>query len=148
MDSVDRINLGFWRRSKATLFLLAALISPHSRLRVFFHRLRGVRIGRGVEIGYLVMIDNLYPEKVMIKSDATVTYGCTVLAHDASHRYARGGKEIVKETTIGKRAFIGVNSTILPGVIVGDQAIIGAGSVVNKSVPTKATVAGVPAKKI
>ena len=148
MDRVDRIDLGFSRRMKATLFLLAALISPHSRIRVFFHRLRGVRIGRDVEIGYLVMIDNLYPENVTIKSGATVTYGCTVLAHDASHRYARGGKEIVKETVIGQRAFIGVNSTILPGVSVGDSAIVGAGSVVNKNVPAGSTVGGVPAKNI
>ena len=111
MERVNRINLGFWRRSKATLFLLAALISPHSCLRVFFHRLRGVRIGRDVEIGYMVMIDNLYPEKVTVKSGATISYGCTVLAHDASFRYARGGREVVKETTIGRRAF----ATLLPG---------------------------------
>jgi acetyltransferase-like isoleucine patch superfamily enzyme len=147
MENVNRINLGFSRRVKATLFLLAALISPHSRIRVFFHRMRGVRIGRDVEIGYLVMLDNLYPERVTIKTGATVTYGCTVLAHDASKRYARNSREIVRETVIGKRAFIGVNSTILPGVEIGDKAI-GAGSVVSKNVAAGSTVAGVPARKI
>ncbi len=148
MERVNRINLGFRRRMKATVFLLAALISPHSRLRVFFHRLRGVKIGADVEIGYMVMLDNLYPEKVIVKSGATIGYGCTVLAHDASSRYARDGKEIVKETVIGKRAFIGVNSTILPGVRIGDKAIIGAGSVVTKNVKENTVVAGVPAKEI
>jgi acetyltransferase-like isoleucine patch superfamily enzyme len=146
MSTVNRIDLGFRRRMKATVFLLAALISPHSRIRVFFHRLRGVKIGRDVEIGYLVMIDNLYPEKVTIRSGATVTYGCTILAHDASYRYARGGREVVKETMIGEKAFIGVNSTILPGVSVGDRAIIGAGSLVKRDIAAGATVAGVPAK--
>ena len=116
MGRVNRINLGISRRLKATIFLLAALISPHSRIRVFFHRLRGVKIGNDVEIGYMVMIDNLYPEKVTIRSGATISYGSTVLAHDASFRYARDGTEVVKETVIGKRVFIGVNSTILPGV--------------------------------
>jgi acetyltransferase-like isoleucine patch superfamily enzyme len=148
MERVNRINLGFSRRIKSTIFLLAALISPHSRIRVFFHRVRGVKIGNDVEIGYLVMLDNLYPEKVIIKSGATVTYGCTVLAHDASKRYTRGGREMVNETVIGKKAFIGVNSTILPGVHIGDRAIVGAGSVVSKNVTSGSTVAGVPAKKI
>jgi acetyltransferase-like isoleucine patch superfamily enzyme len=148
MERINRIDLGFSRRVKATFFLLAALISPHAKVRAFFHRLRGVRIGPDVEIGYLVMIDNLYPEKVTIKRGATVTYGCTVLAHDASQRYARGGREVVRETVIGKRAFIGVNSTILPGVRVGEKAIVGAGSVVSKDVPPGATVAGVPARLI
>jgi acetyltransferase-like isoleucine patch superfamily enzyme len=148
MDHVDRINLGFSGRWKATLFLLAALISPHSKLRVFFHRLRGVRMGRDVEIGYMVMIDNLYPEKVTVKSGATISYGSTVLAHDAAFRYARGGEVVVKETIIGEKAFIGVNSTILPGVHIGDRAIVGAGSLVNKDVPSGTIVAGVPAKRI
>ena len=148
MGRVNRINLGISRRLKATIFLLAALISPHSRIRVFFHRLRGVKIGNDVEIGYMVMIDNLYPEKVTIRSGATISYGSTVLAHDASFRYARDGTEVVKETVIGKRVFIGVNSTILPGVHVGDSAIIGAGSVVNRNVKKNTVVAGVPAKII
>ena len=148
MERINRINLGFSRRIKSTIFLLAALISPHSRIRVFFHRMRGVRIGQDVEIGYLVMLDNLYPEKVTIKSGATVTYGCTVLAHDASKRYARDGRETVNKTVIGEKAFIGVNSTILPGVHIGDKAIVGAGSVVSRSVAPGSTVAGVPAKEI
>ena len=148
MEHVNRINLGVSRRLKATVFLLAALISPHSRIRVFFHRMRGVRIGMDVEIGYMVMIDNLYPERVTIKNGATISYGCTVLSHDASFRYARGGREVVKETVIGERVFIGVNSTVLPGVHIGDKAIVGANSVVNRDVKRNTVVAGVPAKII
>jgi acetyltransferase-like isoleucine patch superfamily enzyme len=148
MESVNRINLGVWRRLKSTLFLMPAFFAPHSRIRVMFHRMRGVRIGPDVEIGYMVMIDNLYPEKVTIMRGATITYGCTVLAHDASFRYARNGKDMIKETVIGERSFIGVNSTLLAGVHVGRKAIVGAGSVVNKNVPDGATVAGVPAHRI
>lgn len=148
MSDVNRINLGVWRRLKSTLFLFPAFFAPHSRMRVMFHRMRGVRIGPDVEIGYLVMIDNLYPEKVTVESGATITYGCTVLAHDASQRYARDGADVVRETVIGARSFIGVNSTVLAGVRIGEKAIVGAGSVVTKDVRAGSTVAGVPAKEI
>lgn len=47
---------------------------------------------------------------------------------------------------IGRRVWIGSNSTILPGVSIGDNAVIGAGSVVTKDVPPNAIVAGNPAK--
>ncbi|MEZ8412228.1 acyltransferase [Vibrio splendidus] len=49
---------------------------------------------------------------------------------------------------IGSGASIGANATILPGVKIGQQAMIGAGSVVTKDVPPKAVVAGNPARII
>lgn len=49
---------------------------------------------------------------------------------------------------IGKRVWIGANVSILPGVTIGDNAIVGAGAVVTKDVPANTIVAGVPAKKI
>jgi acetyltransferase-like isoleucine patch superfamily enzyme len=48
--------------------------------------------------------------------------------------------------SIKDRAFIGNNAIILPGVVVGEQAIVGAGAVVTKSVEAKAVVAGIPAR--
>jgi len=47
-----------------------------------------------------------------------------------------------------KRAWIGINSTILPGVTIGENSIVGAGSVVTKDVPDNTIVAGNPAKFI
>ena len=49
---------------------------------------------------------------------------------------------------IGRNVWIGANATVLPGVTVGDDAIIAAGAVVTRDVPEKAVVAGVPAKVI
>lgn len=49
---------------------------------------------------------------------------------------------------IGKNVWMGANVTILPGVTVGDRAIIAAGAVVTKDVPANKVVAGVPAKVI
>jgi putative colanic acid biosynthesis acetyltransferase WcaF len=55
---------------------------------------------------------------------------------------------ITKPITIGKNSFIGARAMILPGVSIGDQAIVGAMSVVSKDVPDHQIVAGNPAKKI
>ncbi len=49
---------------------------------------------------------------------------------------------------IGKNVWIGAHATILPGVIIGDNAVVAAGAVVTKNVPANAVVAGVPAKII
>jgi len=135
-------------RWRASLFLVPAMLAPYSKLRVFFHRLRGVKIGENVEIGHLVLIDNLYPEKVTIDDDATITARSTILAHDESFAYARGGEEIVKETHICENAFVGVHSVVLCGVTIGKRAIVGAGSVVIKDVEDDAVVAGVPASEV
>jgi len=55
---------------------------------------------------------------------------------------------ITKPITIGKNAFIGARAMILPGVCIGDRAIVGAMSVVPKDVADHEIVAGNPAKKI
>ncbi len=110
--------------------------------------MRGVKLGRNVEIGYFVILDNLYPERVAIDDGATIAARSTVLAHDESFAYARGGRETVSETRIKSRAFIGVHSVIMPGVTIGEGAIVGAGSVVTRDVPDGVTVAGIPAKEI
>lgn len=52
------------------------------------------------------------------------------------------------KVTIGSKVWIGANATLLPGVTVHDGAIIAAGAVVNKDVPAKTIVGGVPAKVI
>ena len=135
-------------RGRSALFLLPAWFSPSSSLRAAFHRLRGARIAKSAEIGYFVIIDNLYPEKVTIEERATVSARSTILSHDESKAYTGLGDEVIAETRIGRGAFLGVHCVVLPGVTVGAGAIVGAGSVVTREVPPGAIVAGVPAKPI
>ena len=49
---------------------------------------------------------------------------------------------------LGRRVWVGSHATILPGVTVGDNAVIAAGAVVTKDVPANAVAAGVPAKVV
>ena len=65
--------------------------------------------------------------------------------HDfnARHRIYTYGKVVIK-----KNAWIGMNVTICPGVVIGENAVIGAGSVVTKDIPDNAAAVGVPAKVI
>jgi len=128
----------FWRNC----IQIPAWFMPWKRLRTFFHRLKGVHIGKKVEIGYMVLIDNRRPE-----DNVTITTMCVVISHDLS-RHFNEGKEIIGEVRIGRGAFIGMNSTIMPGVTIGEGAVIAAGSVVTHDVEPYTIVGGVPAKKI
>ena len=56
------------------------------------------------------------------------------------------GIEIALPVTIGENVWVGGNAIIMPGVTIGDRAIIGAGSVVTRDVPADATVVGNPAR--
>lgn len=69
------------------------------------------------------------------------------MAHDASTKKTLGYTKI-GQVHIGNHVFIGANTTILPGVTIGDYAVIGAGSIVTHDVQARTVVAGVPAKEI
>jgi len=56
--------------------------------------------------------------------------------------------ELMKPITIGNDVFIGYRTIILPGVRIGDNVVIGAGSVVTKNIPNNCVAAGIPAKII
>ena len=70
-----------------------------------------------------------------------------MLVHDASTRSTIGYTRVAP-VHIGKGVFIGTQSTILPGVTLGEDAIVGAGSVVTSDVAPRTIVAGNPAKEV
>ena len=135
----------FWHRLRATVFLLPALFAPHARLRVIFHRLRGVDIGRHVEIGYGCYVGGVYPFNVHIEDNVTVAGPSAILDHDNAHHYTFGGDVVCGEVRIREGSFIGIGSVVYPGVTIGPRAIVGALSFVKSDVPPECIVAGQPA---
>jgi acetyltransferase-like isoleucine patch superfamily enzyme len=101
----------------------------------------GVRVGKNVFIGKYCIIDDTFPELITIEDSVNISFGVTIAAHDAS-------KNAVAGVLIKKGAYIGTKSVILPGVIIGENSVIGAGAVVANDVPPKTKVAGVPARII
>lgn len=126
---------------------LPAWFMPWKVMRTYFHRLKGINIGKRVEIGYMVLIDNRRPELITIEDDVTITTMCVVIAHDLSRRYNEG-KEIIGNVLIKKGVFIGMNTVIMPGVTIGEGAVVAAGSVVTKDIEPFTVYGGVPARKI
>jgi acetyltransferase-like isoleucine patch superfamily enzyme len=101
----------------------------------------GVRIGKNVFLGKYCIIDDTFPELITIEDNVIISFGATIITHDDS----RG---IVAPVRINKEAFLGTRSVILPGVIIGEKSIVGAGAVVTKDVPVNSTVVGSPAHVI
>lgn len=85
--------------------------------------------------------------KIQIGDDVVISEGVTMRDTD-NHTIV--GAEPVDDPSIviGNHVWIGLNVTILKGVKIGDGAVIAAGAVVNKDVPARALVGGVPAKII
>lgn len=80
---------------------------------------------------------------IEIGEDVRISENCTIWDSDA---HTINNTEKTKPIKIGNHVWIGTNCVILKGVTIGDGAIIAAGSIVTKDVPTKSLVGGVPAK--
>lgn len=93
------------------------------------------------------------PKLVKFHNNVTVTSNVTFVTHDVFHeglnRLGKGNfKYLCKEIEVFDNVFIGCNSTILPGIKIGPNALIAAGSVVTKDVKPNTVVAGNPARVI
>jgi acetyltransferase-like isoleucine patch superfamily enzyme len=74
--------------------------------------------------------------------------GPGTLITTTGHDYARDLEVSFQKVVIGRQVWVGANVTILPNVEIGDFTVIGAGAVVNKSIPANSLAVGVPARVI
>lgn len=123
--------------------LVAGIIQS---VRVSSARIKGYDIHPMVILERNIHLDRLYPAGIHIGEHSLIASGVTILSHDHCKRV--DGQPWLADTYIGKRCFVAVNATILPGVRIGDEVIVGAGSVVSKDVPSNVIVAGNPARII
>lgn len=137
-----------------SLFITPAPIA--ARIIVpWLHRLRGVTIGKDCLIGVFVLIDGVYPERVIIGEHVIIASRCNLIVHHRDLSDYAGDEDlinkkgyVVESIIIEDNVLIGSDSVILPGVRIGKGSVVGAGSVVTKDVPPNTFVAGVPAKII
>ncbi len=98
-----------------------------------------VKIGSGVRLHSNVFV----PEFSVLEDECWL--GPNVVVTNARYPRSRNVKEQLEGATIKRRAKIGANATLLPGVTVGENALVGAGAVVVDDVPDNAVVVGNPA---
>jgi maltose O-acetyltransferase len=107
-----------------------------------------IRLGRGTFVNFNCVFLDVAP--IVLGENCQV--GPAVQIYTADHprdpELRREGYESGRPVQIGDNVWLGGAAIILPGVTIGDDAIIGAGSVVTSDVPAGATVAGNPARRI
>ena len=136
--SEKKINrhVSWWRKFNATFWMFPAWFAPHYKLRIFFHRLRGVKIGKNCFIGYYCWLDNVHPECITLDDYVSIGANSVVLSHDdycsvAANEYESNLKPVHFE----RYASIGIGTFVMPGVTLHENAVVGAYSFVNRDVP-------------
>jgi acetyltransferase-like isoleucine patch superfamily enzyme len=129
--------------------LYGCTIGDYTKIGTFVELQKGVRVGRNCKISSHTFVC----EGVTIEDDVFIGHNVSFI-NDRYPRATANGQLQTEldwqvETTLVKRgASIGTSATILCGVVVGEDAIIGAGSVVTRDVPPRTIVAGNPARVV
>jgi maltose O-acetyltransferase len=116
------------------------------RARIRALMTRGLVLGRNVTIAETAVIDSSYPYLIRIGNNCSIAEQVRIWAHDAATFKFTDGHARLGRVEIKDNCFIGDRSTILPGVTIGPNVLVVAGSVVNKDIPPNSCVAGVPAR--
>lgn len=137
-------TVSFWKVVKNFIVIQIARYTPFLGLKNWLYRtfLR-MEVGKQTAFALMVMPDLMFPEKIKVGDNSIIGYNTTILAHEYLIKEYRLG-----EVIIGNEVMIGANTTILPGVRIGDGAIVSAGTLVHKNVPPGCFVGGNPMKLI
>ncbi|OGO20299.1 MAG: hypothetical protein A2144_14130 [Chloroflexi bacterium RBG_16_50_9] len=95
------------------------------------------KLGGNTEIGSFTMIDALHG--VTIEDDVKIGFGCSILSNSTIDK--KSGPVILR-----KGCKLGANSVVMPGIVIGEGAVVGCNSFVNRSIPPKEMWFGSPAR--
>lgn len=107
--------------------------------RLYYCKFWGMDLAPGCTFSLSVKFDKTWPRGIHVGPDTYIAFDVRMLSHDMP----RG---LFTDTRIGARCFIGGRSIIMPGITIGDDCVIGAGSVVTRDIPSGSIAAGNPAK--
>lgn len=143
------VSLSFYLKS-ALLFLVSEIVLnfttwPRAKNRIL-RRFTKMKIGKDVCISQWTQIDPLFPDLIEFEEGSGVGVGCQLLTHNFMDKDPL--TICIGPIKIEKGARIGAFSTILPGVTVGEGAIVGTGSLVADDIPPHTIAYGVPARVI
>ena len=133
-----------------------AILEPFMprKMRPWLLRRIGCHVGKNVFIGDFVRVDLQHAHMIYIDDYAHVTSDCRLLCHQRDLSNYKVGDNAALcgyrtgEIHIGKGCMIGMRSMIMPGVTIGDGAIVGANSLVTKSIPPYTIATGMPARVV
>ena len=142
------LKLYSFRRIKNLLFLkLSKMPMPGHVFRPRIVALGGVEIcdAKTVFVGSNVSFDTVAPQRIKIGRGSVITSGVVILTHYIN---PSTGVWYQGDVVIGERVFLGINTIITKNVTIGNDSIIGAGSIVTKDIPANEIWAGNPARFI
>lgn len=138
-----------WSSRATSFFHVLAMWLPFNSWRVFFHRLRGVKIGKDVYIVQGAFLEETRPWLLTIEDRVRIGAGAKIFTHDGlysihladmPHRYA--------PVLLKKECSVCPGAVVLPGVTVGEKSIVAPNAVANRDVPDRTVAGGIPAKTI
>ena len=124
------------------------------KLRPIIIRKMGCHVGKNTFFGDYVRMDTSYADMIYIGDYTHITSGCRLLCHQRDLTgYCVGDNAAnlgykTGEIHIGKGVMVGMETMIMPGVTIGDGAIIGAGSIVTRDIPAWTIATGRPARVV
>ena len=136
--------------------MYSVLLSPlnYRKIRPMLWRWMGAKVGKDCFIGYEVWADFNNMDFIELEEHVHIANRCLLLCHQrdlgqyfVGDDYAKLGYNKAK-IILKKGCLIGMNSMIMPGVTIGEGAIVGAGSLVTKDVPAWTIATGRPAKVV
>ncbi|KGX92920.1 acetyltransferase [Pontibacillus halophilus JSM 076056 = DSM 19796] len=134
----------FWKVAKNFIVIQLGRYMPFLPVKNWlYRRLLRMEVGEHTAFALMVMLDIMFPEKITVGRNSVIGYNTTILAHEYMIKEYRLG-----DVRIGDEVLVGANTTILPGVTIGDRAIVSAGTLVHKDVPAGCFVGGNPMKMI
>ena len=153
---IKRVNKTFRDSFSLNCIMNNWLLSPllPRKIRPWVLRKIGCNVGKNVFVGDSVKIDSGHSDLITIEDGVSIAGGTRLLCHQRDFSNYCVGDEylalgyILKPIVLKKGCLVGMESFVMPGVTIGEGAVVGAGSLVTKAVPAWTIATGRPAKVV